>query len=185
VSVVLRGERVTLRPWTDADLAPFAALNADPEVTRFLIKPLSREESDAMAQRLRTRIDTQGYGAWALDVPAIGFAGFVGVNGVPFDLDAPGIVAEPQEIGWRLARAAWGKGYATEAAALALRHAFEVVGLPQVVSFTASANRASEAVMQRIGLTKRGEFEHPRVAADSAIRHHVLYAADAPSKGTP
>jgi RimJ/RimL family protein N-acetyltransferase len=185
VSAVLRGQRVTLRPWTEADLVPFAALNADLEVMRYLIRPLTREESDAMAQRLRSQVDAQGHGAWALDVPSIGFAGFVGVNRVPFDLRAPGILPEPQEIGWRLARAAWGKGYATEAAALALRHAFDVLGLPQVVSFTASVNRASEAVMRGIGLTKRGEFEHPRVASDSAIRHHVLYAADAPSKGTP
>ncbi|HEY8709918.1 MAG TPA: GNAT family protein, partial [Burkholderiaceae bacterium] len=78
---------------------------------------------------------------------------------------------------------AWGQGYATEAAALALRHAFEVLDLPQVVSFTATVNVASQAVMRRIGLTRRGEFDHPRLAEGHPLRRHVLYAQDAPRTG--
>ena len=180
----LCGPRVRLRPWTDADLTPFAAMNADPEVMRHLVARLSREESDAYVQRIRTHFDTHGFGLWALDVPQLGFAGFVGIGAkVPFELPVPGTVVEPHEIGWRLARAAWGRGYATEAAALALRHAFEVLDLPQVVSFTATANVASQAVMRRIGLQRRGEFDHPRLAEGHPLRRHVLYAQDAPRTG--
>jgi RimJ/RimL family protein N-acetyltransferase len=181
MSVVLRGDRVILRQWIAADLAPFAALNDDPEVMRHLIRRLSREESDAMVQRIRTHIDEHGFGLWALEVPTLGFAGFVGLSAkVPFELPVPGVVPSPHEIGWRLSRAAWGFGYATEAASLALAYAFDVVGLPQVVSFTATSNKASQAVMKRIGLTLFGEFDHPRLDHDHSLRRHVLYAKNAP-----
>lgn len=178
------GPRVRLRHWTDADLAPFAAMNADPEVMRYLTARLPRDESDALAQRIRTHFDTHGFGLWALEVPGLDFAGFVGLSAkVPFELPVPGTMVEPHEIGWRLARAAWGHGYASEAAALVLRHAFEVLALPQVVSFTATTNVASQAVMQRIGLQRRGEFDHPRLAEGHPLRRHVLYALDAPGTG--
>ncbi|MDE2094968.1 MAG: GNAT family N-acetyltransferase [Burkholderiales bacterium] len=180
----LNGPRVRLRPWTDADLAPFAAMNDDPEVMRHLSARLTRAQSDAYAWRIRAQFDAHGFGLWALEVPQLGFAGFVGLSAkVPFELPVPGTVAEPHEIGWRLARAAWGRGYATEAAALVLRHAFDVLELPQVVSFTATANLASQAVMQRIGLQRRGEFDHPRLAEGHPLRRHVLYAQDAPRTG--
>jgi len=180
---VLRGERVTLRPWRDDDLAPFAALNDDPEVMQHLSGRLSREDSDAMVARLREHFDRHGFGLWALDVPGLGFAGFVGLSAqVPFEIGVPGIEPHPHEIGWRLARAAWGHGYATEAATLALRHALAHLHLPQVVSFTVPANQASQRVMQRIGLTLRGEFDHPRFPEGHRLRRHVLYAADAPDR---
>jgi RimJ/RimL family protein N-acetyltransferase len=173
-----------LRQWTDADLAPFAAMNADPEVMRYFAASSSREESDAGAQRQRERIASQGFGLWALEVPRLGFAGFVGIGPkVPFALSLPEIDPESHEIGWRLARAAWGQGYATEAATLALRHAFEVLSMAQIVSFTAVTNTPSQAVMKRIGLTLRGAFDHPRLPEGHALRQHVLYAQDASSRG--
>ena len=178
---MIRGARVSLRPWSDADLAPFAALNADPEVMLHMSKPLNRDESDAFAARLRARIDAYGFGLWAIDVPVIGFAGFVGLSGiVPFELNVDGIAAEPREIGWRLAREAWGHGYATEGAALALRHGFEVAKLAQIVSFAALGNTASIAVMQRTGLTRLGEFDHPRLPREHRSHRHVLYAKERP-----
>ena len=179
---VLRSARVTLRPWRDDDLAPFAALNDDPEVMRHLSGRLSRDESDAFVQRIREHFASHGFGLWAIDVPGLGFAGFVGLSArLPFDTALPGIVPHPHEIGWRLARAAWGHGYATEGAMLALRHGFEALGLAQIVSFTVPANCASLALMQRIGLSLRGEFDHPRFADGHPLRRHVLYAADRPA----
>jgi RimJ/RimL family protein N-acetyltransferase len=145
-----------------------------------MTKTLTRAESDAYAARLRAHLDEHGFGLWALDVPDLGFAGFVGLSAkVPFELNVPGIVTEPHEIGWRLARTAWGHGYATEGARLALRHGFEVAKLPQIVSFTAVDNTPSIAVMERIGLTLRGEFDHPRLPPDHRSHRHVLYARDA------
>ena len=185
----LRGPRVTLRPWTDADLAPFAALNADTEVMRWFKAPLTRIESDAMAARIRLRLAADGFGLWALQTPELEFAGFVGLfpalnfslplapfNTAPFNT-APFDAAPPHEIGWRLARAAWGRGFATEAAQLALAHARDVLRLPHLVSFTALGNVRSQAVMQRIGLHRVGEFDHPNLP-DHPLQRHVLYAAD-------
>jgi len=183
----LHGARVVLRGWSEDDLAPFAKMNADPEVMRHLLACLTPAESDALVQRIRDHFATHGFGLWALDVPgadgARRFAGFVGLSArVPFELPLDGVVKPPHEIGWRLARWAWGHGFASEGATLALRHAFDAAGLRQVVSFTAKINRASQAVMQRIGLTLRGEFEHPRIAEGHPLRSHVLYAQDAPMK---
>ena len=184
-SVLLRGERVVLRPWGDADLAPFAAMNADPEVMRHMSAALTRDESDAFASRIRTHMAEHGFGLWAVDVPELGFAGFVGLSPqVPFEFAVPGIVSRPHEIGWRLARSAWGEGYATEGAELALSYGFDVLGLPQIVSFTAVGNTSSQSVMQRIGLTRRGEFDHPRMPEGHRSRRQVLYAQDARSKAT-
>ncbi|HWH80830.1 MAG TPA: GNAT family N-acetyltransferase [Burkholderiaceae bacterium] len=174
----LQGHRVTLRRWVDADLAPFAALNADPEVMLRMSKALARDESDAMAGRIRAHFAEHGFGLWALDVPGLGFAGFVGVAKVAFAIPFAGLAEPPFEIGWRLARAAWGHGYATEGATLALRHAFEVAALPQVVSFAALDNAPSIAVMERIGLTRRGEFDHPRLPPEHRSYRHVLYARE-------
>lgn len=180
MSAVIRGERVTLRQWTDADLAPFAAMGIDPEVMQHMSAPLTREESDALVARVRGRIEAQGFGLWAIDVPEIGFAGFVGLASVPFEVPLPGFEGEQHEIGWRLARAAWGHGYATEGARLALHHGFEVLKLPRIVSFTALDNLRSAAVMERIGLTRRGEFDHPRLPPEHRSYRHALYAKERP-----
>jgi RimJ/RimL family protein N-acetyltransferase len=177
---LLQGPRVVLRPWRDEDLAPFAAIAADPEVMRHLSSTLTPDESDAFVQRVRDHFSANGFGLWAIEVPVIGFAGFVGVAArVPFALSLPGVEAHPHEIGWRLARAAWGRGYASEGARLALGHAFGELALGQVVSFTVPANTRSLAVVQRIGLTPRGGFEHPRFAPGHPLRRHALWAIDA------
>lgn len=176
--VRLQGPRVLLRPWTDADLAPFAALNADPEVMRHFPAPLDRAQSDAAAARARALFDKQGWGWWALQTPEHAFAGFVGLAWVPFELPLPGFEGRQLEVGWRLARSAWGRGDASEAARLALDFAQRVLGRPRVVSFTAWSNQRSEAVMRRIGLRPAGTFDHPRLPGH-ALQRHLLYAAPA------
>ena len=178
--VTLRAGRVTLRPWRDDDLEPCAAMNADPQVMQHFLAPLTRAQSDAFAARARLHVEQFGHGLWALEVPGQPFAGFVGLSAVPFELPVPGIAPDPREIGWRLVRAAWGQGFASEAARLVLDHAWQVMRLPQVVSFTALGNQPSRRVMERIGLTQRAQFDHPRIAAGHPLRAHVLYAAEAP-----
>jgi RimJ/RimL family protein N-acetyltransferase len=114
--------RLLLRPWRDADLAPFAALNADARVMEHFPAPLGRAESDAAAARIRSHLDAHGFGLWAVEV--IGqtpFVGYTGLSRPRFDAHFTPCV----EIGRRLAATHWGHGYATEAARAVLRVAFE------------------------------------------------------------
>jgi len=168
----LRGPRVILRAWRANDREAFAAMNADPRVMEFMLKRLTREESDAFADRIESCFAERGYGLWAAEIPGLAeFAGFIGLWPVRPEIPcAPAV-----EVGYRLATSAWGKGYATEGARLALAHAFDVAGLKEVVSFTAVLNKASQRVMQKLGLVFSGTFEHPSVPEGNSLRPHVLY----------
>lgn len=170
----LRTDRLLLRQWRDSDHQPFADLNADPAVMEHFPAPLERAQSDALIARERGRIAERGWGLWAVEVAAARqFIGFVGLAEEDFGFDWTPAV----EIGWRLAKAAWGQGYATEAATAVLAHAFEVLHLDEVVSFTATTNTPSEAVMRRIGmqLHPSSPFDHPRVESGHRLEEHVLY----------
>ncbi|SEA91180.1 GNAT family N-acetyltransferase [Variovorax sp. YR216] len=165
-------ERLRARRWRDGDREPFAALNADPRVMAFFPAPLSRAESDALVDRIEAGFDERGWDLWAMEERASGaFIGFVGLSVPRPDLPCSPCV----EVGWRLARAFWGRGYATEAARGALRVGFERLALPEIVSFTAARNLPSEAVMKRLGMAADGTFEHPRIAVGHPLRLHTLY----------
>ena len=191
--VELRTERLILRDWTDADREPFAVLNADPEVMAHFPAPLARAESDAMVDRIVTSMHRRGFGLWVVEVvggPAC--IGFVGLNPIPFDAGfTPAL-----EVGWRLARPAWGQGYAPEAAVACVDFAFASVRrdgddfamagpaderLDEVVSMTTPGNTNSRRVMEKIGLTRdpADDFDHPTIAdrAPHLVRH-VLYRVD-------
>jgi RimJ/RimL family protein N-acetyltransferase len=166
--------RLWLRQWRASDLPPFAALNADPLVMEFLPGCLSSAESDALARRCEAQIEQRGWGFWAAQRHDSGaFIGFVGL-GVP-SFEAP--FTPCVEIGWRLERASWGNGFATEAGRECLRFAFESLVLEEVVSFTVPLNRRSRAVMERLGMSHdaAGDFDHPRLPAGHPLRRHVLY----------
>ena len=166
--------RLWLREWRDSDLAPFAALNADPEVMRYFPESLDRAASDALVGRIREHFDRHGFGPWALEIPGVAeCAGFVGLMVPAFDAH----FTPCTEIGWRLERAVWGRGYATEAARAALAYAFDVLEVDEVVAMTVPANRPSRAVMERLGMTRdpADDFDHPRVPEGHALQRHVLY----------
>ncbi|MFP5318995.1 MAG: GNAT family N-acetyltransferase [Acidimicrobiia bacterium] len=170
---------MVLRRWRESDLAPFAALNADPAVMEHFPALLSREESDRMAERMDAAIDERGFGFWAVEVkggPA--FIGFVGLCVPRFD--APFMPAV--EIGWRLATPHWGRGYATEAAGAAVGFGFADVGLAQIVSFTTPANTRSQRVMERLGMRRdpRDDFDHSNLPVGHPMRRMALYRLDAP-----
>jgi ribosomal-protein-alanine N-acetyltransferase len=180
----LRTERLVLRAWEAGDLGPFAELNADPEVMRYFPAPLSRDESDVLAERMAATFDAVGMGMWAVEAPGVApFVGAVGLVPVPHHVLAawPGRPAgadgRPVEVGWRLSRAAWGRGYASEAARASLAYGFEELGLGEIVSFTSELNVRSQAVMARIGMTRdpAGGFSHPIVPPDHPLSAHVLY----------
>jgi RimJ/RimL family protein N-acetyltransferase len=166
-------ERLVLRQWRDDDLEPFAALNADPEVMRYFPAPLTREQSDALVERARGQISERGWGWWAIEVAGgEPFIGFVGLSEPRFEAHFTPAV----EVGWRLARRAWGYGYATEAGQAALAFGFEELALDEIVSFTAVVNERSWRVMERLGMTRdeADDFDHPFVEP-GPLRRHVLY----------
>jgi RimJ/RimL family protein N-acetyltransferase len=173
-AVQLRSPRLLLRAWRPEDLEPFATLNADPQVAEFLPSTLTRAQSDALAARIAAHFEAHGFGLWVVEVPGeVAFAGFVGLQIPSFEAAFTPCV----EVGWRLARACWGRGYATEAARAALGHGFGALGLEEVVSFTVASNRRSRRVMERLGMRRdpAEDLDHPALAPDSPLRRHVLY----------
>jgi RimJ/RimL family protein N-acetyltransferase len=180
---LLASPRIRLRQWTEADCAPFAALNADPVVMEHFPATLSRAQSDAAIERFRDSITRNGWGFWAADDLTCGeprFAGFVGIN-IPQSPDLP---FQPcVEVGWRLARPFWGKGLASEGARLSIRVGFELLGLKEIVAMTQLRNMRSRAVMDRLGMREAigEEFEHPAVPVDSHARAMCLYRLKRPA----
>jgi RimJ/RimL family protein N-acetyltransferase len=172
--MTIQTPRLDLRLWRDDDLPAFAALNADARVMEHFPKPLDRAESDALAARIREHFARRGFGLWAVEVRGVAdYIGFVGLAVPGFEAHFTPCV----EIGWRLAQAHWGQGYATEAARAALAFGFENLRLEEIVSFTVQANRRSRAVMERIGMTRApgDDFDHPSLPIRHPLRRHVLY----------
>jgi RimJ/RimL family protein N-acetyltransferase len=176
--VDLRTQRLILRRWRDDDRLPFARMNADTDVMAHFPAPLSREESDQLFDRIQDHFEARGFGPWALEIPGVApFAGFVGLSVPRFEAPFTPCV----EIGWRLARAHWGRGYATEAALASLACGFDQLRLDEVVSFTVPANLRSRKVMESIGMShdERDDFDHPSLPEGHPLRRHVLYRAKA------
>jgi RimJ/RimL family protein N-acetyltransferase len=175
---VLETDRLLLRRWRPEDRESFARLNADPDVMEFFVAPMSRAESDAFADRIETGFAEHGFGLWAVEETATArFVGFTGLIHQTFE--APFTPAF--EVGYRLAKQAWGQGYATEAATAAVRFGFEEAGLSEIVSMTAVHNVRSQAVMTKLGMTHdpADDFDHPKVPDGHALKRHVLYRLSA------
>jgi RimJ/RimL family protein N-acetyltransferase len=173
----LRTVRLVLRRWREADRTPFATLNADPVVMEHFPAPLRREESDTLVDRIEAGFEERGWGLWAVEIPGrAAFAGFIGLN--PATFDAPFTPAV--EVGWRLAREHWGRGYATEGALGALAFGFDALALEEIVSFTTHGNARSRRVMERLGMHRNpaDDFDHPNLPEGDALQPHVLYRLD-------
>ncbi|PYE26946.1 RimJ/RimL family protein N-acetyltransferase [Rhizobium sp. PP-F2F-G20b] len=179
--IITETERLRIRNWQDSDRDLFFEINSDPEVMTFFPFRRDRADADALFDRNRQAIADTGYGFFALalketDEP-IGFCGLA----IP-DL-APILPVGTVEIGWRLARRDWSKGYVTEAASVLLAFGFKTRGLDEIVSFAVTDNRRSIAVMERIGLIRDidGDFDHPRVPdTHPHLKRHVLYRRKRP-----
>jgi RimJ/RimL family protein N-acetyltransferase len=171
--------RLVLRPFTDVDSGPFFELHTHPLVVESLGSSPGRSESDAMISRYGDELAREGWGFWAVEVRGTSpFVGMVGLHRV-----SPALPCAPAvEVGWRLHPDHWGQGYATEAAAAALDFAFNEAGLDEIVAFTTTLNTRSQAVMERIGMTRdsKGDFDHPSLPEGDPLRSHVLYRIGAP-----
>lgn len=176
-AVTLETDRLILRPWHALDNAPFAAMNADPQVMEFFPSVCTRAQSDAIVDRLQQHNNTWGWSFWATELRASGeFIGFIGLQ-VP----RPEVPVYPcVEVGWRLARAHWGQGYATEGARASLTFGFKELNLPNIVAFVAEENHRSRAVMHRLGMTDQHQpFIHPLVTPEARHKMHCLYKISA------
>ncbi len=169
--------RLLMRRWREADRAPFAAMNADAEVMRYFPALQSRATSDTWVDAFEERFERQGFGLWALErVDTGAFIGFTGLNPMPDGVPGAG----GMEVGWRLAQDAWGHGYATEAGRASIDLAFGSLGLEEIWSMTAVLNVPSQRVMQRLGMSLFGHFDHPKVPVGHAVRPHVVYRLGRP-----
>lgn len=165
-------ERLRFRDWTAEDFPHFCEMNQDPQVMRYFPSILKEAETEAFLQRILKEFKEKEYGLYAVELKATEeFLGFIGFHEAVF----PASFTPCVEIGWRLKASAFGKGYATEGAKACLKYGFQVLHFKEIYSFTAEINFPSERVMQKIGMTKVGEFDHPAVAEKSPLRHHVLY----------
>jgi RimJ/RimL family protein N-acetyltransferase len=174
----LRTERLILRRWSARDRAPFALINADPEVTAHRFAPLTRRQSDALIDQEEANFDSRGFGLWAVERRRDGrLLGFTGLGTSDFKVPfCPAV-----DIGWQLTRDAWGWGYATEGAAAVVAFAFDELGLSQVVAHTTRLNERSRAVMRRLGMTHDpvDDFDGPWYRPGNPHRRFVLYRLQA------
>lgn len=168
-------ERLVLRRWQESDLAPFATLNSDPDVMEFFAEPLDAAGSEAFVGRIEDSFAERGYGLWALERRDTGeFVGFTGLWTLPEGSPSPGGV----EVGWRLARSAWGHGFATEAARASLADGIRRLDVPEIWSWAVASNVGSIAVMRRLGMTLRWEGPSPKVPVGHRLRDTVGYHLD-------
>jgi RimJ/RimL family protein N-acetyltransferase len=178
--VKLSSGRIRLRQWRDEDREAFAAMNSDARVMEFFRSQLSRVESDAMVDGIKKHFSERGFGLWAIEVQGVApFIGFAGLAVQQFSAHFTPCV----EVGWRLAFEHWGRGYATEAARLALGYGFEIVALREIVSYTSATNRRSRAVMERLGMRRdpADDFDYSWLPEAHPLRPHVLYRLDSAS----
>lgn len=166
-------ERLNLIAWQERHVAPFAAMNADPEVMRYFPALATEAQTRAAVTSWRAQFEEQGWSNWAVELKESGeFIGFAGLSVPRRQLPFSPCV----EIGWRLARRFWGHGYATEGAKACLAVGFATLGLAEIVSFTALANLPSRAVMERIGMRNTGQdFDHPAIPEGNPLRRHCLF----------
>ena len=166
-----RTARLALRAWREEDQPAFAAMNADERVMEYFPATLTAEESADLLDRIRDEFSTEGFGPYAVERLSDGeLLGFTGLHRVTFSGGLEGQV----EILWRLRHDAWGQGYATEAARACIAHAAKL-GIPELVAFTFVGNGRSRRVMQKLGMTCVGEFDHPALPEGDPLRRHALY----------
>lgn len=174
---MIETERLILRPFHDGDREAFAAINADPRVGYWLGSVRTRAESDQTINGINARIVALGFDFWAAERKSD--ARLVGMIGLRKMDEPPGPCVE---MGWRLAHDAQGQGLATEGAAAALAWGFANLDVAEIIAFTAYNNLRSQAVMQRLGMTRdpARDFLHPDLAEDHPLRPHVIFAARRP-----
>jgi RimJ/RimL family protein N-acetyltransferase len=174
--VKIKTARTLVRPWRDSDRGACAAMLADPEVMHDYPAPLSRGESDDKIDRYAETYRRLGYGRMAFEKADGEFIGLIGIMPIH---EAHSALGAGVEIGWRMVRSAWGKGYATEAARAVLDAGFARLRFPEVISFTSPSNLRSQAVMERLGLQREPARDYS-YEVDGIAYTNVVFVAYPP-----
>jgi RimJ/RimL family protein N-acetyltransferase len=171
-TVFIETPRLILRQWQESDHEPYIQLNADSAVMEFFPSVLTRDQTLAQIKRIADAIAGNGYGFFAVErKDTHEFIGFTGLSNPGFESHFTPCV----EIGWRLSKANWNQGFATEAAGASLEFGFNTFGLAEIFSFTSVYNLRSEKVMKSIGMTHAGFFEHPLIEQGNNLKTHTIY----------
>lgn len=170
--IYIETPRLVLRNWKKTDLESFRQLNSDEKVMKYFPKILSSQETDEFYEAIQKEFRDYGFGLYAVEVKGNKeYIGFIGFHIATFEIDFTPCI----EIGWRLKKEAWGKGYATEGAKACLKYGFNHLGFKEIYSFTAQINEPSQNVMKKLGMNYLRNFKHPKVDSDSNLSKHVLY----------
>ena len=171
-TIFIETPRLILRQWRQSDQRPYINLNADPDVMEYFPSIKTPAETLAQIKRISGYIDKNGLGFFAVErKDNHQFIGFTGLCDPGFNAHFTPCI----EIGWRLSKENWGQGFATEAALACLDFGFDKLQISEIYSFTSIHNHRSEKVMQRIGMSKTGEFDHPLIADGHWLKRHVIY----------
>ena len=169
---IFKSERLGFRNWTNNDLKEFTEINSDPEVMEHFPSTLSEKETEGLIQLLKKHYDERGYTYFATEIlKTRELIGFIGLAYQTYKTE----FSPATDIGWRLKKTAWGKGYATEGAEKCLEYAFDELKIVKIFSICTINNRNSENVMKKIGMTKKGEFNHPELINHPEYEKHIWY----------
>ena len=169
---LFKSERLGFRNWVSGDLDALAAINADKEVMEFFPTTRNIQETWVFIERMQKQFGEKGFCYFAVDILDTGFLiGFIGLSEQNYEADFTPCI----DIGWRLAKSAWNKGYATEGAKKCLEFAFENLQLDTLYSIAPIVNTKSELVMKKIGMHEVKTFDHPQLLDNERLRKCKLY----------
>lgn len=169
---IFQSERLGFRNWSTEDLEEFAKLNSDEEVMEHFPKTLSKKEVEKFIVKLQNHLTHHGFTYYATEI--LETKDLIGMIGLAYQ-EYKTQFTPAIDIGWRLKRTAWGKGYATEGAKRCLKYAFDDLGIEKIISVCTIKNQKSENVMKKIGMTKSGAFNHPEMIHHPEYERHYCY----------
>jgi RimJ/RimL family protein N-acetyltransferase len=169
---LFKSERLGFRNWLDSDIELMSQINADEKVMEFFPGIATKTQTAELIAKMQQQFKEKGFCYFAVDkLENNEFIGFIGLSEISFDAEFTPCV----DIGWRLSSEEWNKGYATEGAKRCLEYAKEVLKLEKIVSIAPKINVKSGRVMEKIGMEKILEFEHPLLINDERLKDCVLY----------
>lgn len=169
---IFKSERLGFRNWRKSDLKELEIMNSDVEVMEHFPNTLTKKESEELFEKLRHHYKKYNHTYFATEILENNeFIGFIGLAYQEYQTEFTPAV----DIGWRLKKSAWGKGYATEGAKKCLEFAFNELNLENIISTCTEKNFKSENVMKKIGMKKIGGFKHPELKKYPKYENCICY----------